>query len=109
MARTFNRSTVLYMYEQMVRLNPKLYQQWGDELFMLLNANGPGYLWQNATLAPAAPGTPDSASEQVAVGQNDFNLGELIRIKRLATRPMLSRFIRFGLRHRLDERIGRFL
>jgi glycogen(starch) synthase len=116
MARQFKRKTVLFMYEQMVKANSELYREWGDQLFMLINANGPGYLWNNGSISYPSIGYAHQTSDQVSespqqsqVDGLEFSISELIRMKRLATRPIFSKMIKWVLKHRLDERFIRYL
>lgn len=40
----------LYLYDLIVQQHSELYREYGDELFQLLNANGPSHLWQHPAL-----------------------------------------------------------
>ncbi|WP_367353452.1 glycosyltransferase [Achromobacter animicus] len=106
MARQFRRSTVLYMYEQMAKKNPAIYQRFGDELFMLMNANGPGYLWNNPTMTyPSIGYIGDgaiTAAESTAVA-TEFSAGDLMRLKALASRPFMAKIIRLVLSFKADK------
>ncbi|MNT67599.1 hypothetical protein D3C72_2057550 [compost metagenome] len=110
MARQFRRSTVLYMYEQMARKNPEVYQRFGAELFMLMNANGPGYLWNNPTMSYPQIGyigdgtITATASTAVAA---EFSAGDLMRLKALASRPLVARIIRLALSFKADKWLKR--
>lgn len=110
MARQFRRSTVLYMYEQMAKKNPGIYQRFGDELFMLMNANGPGYLWNNPTMTyPTVGYIGDgaiTAAESTAVAA-EFSAGDLMRLKALASRPFMAKIIRLVLSLRADKWLKR--
>ena len=41
------RDQLLYLHELMVKLHPELYGHYGAEIFNLLNANGPGTIWEH--------------------------------------------------------------
>ncbi len=45
MFREIKYNQMQYLYDTIVSGHPHLYQEYGDELFLLQNANGPGYLW----------------------------------------------------------------
>ena len=45
--QTATRNQLLYLYERMTHKHPELYQQYGHEVFNLLNANGPGTIWEH--------------------------------------------------------------
>ncbi|UJF34267.1 glycosyltransferase [Paenibacillus hexagrammi] len=49
MSRQFNRDMVTYLLDQLSSHHPKLYEKFGLEIYNLLVANGPGYLWNNPT------------------------------------------------------------
>ncbi len=53
MARGFNKFNRLYLYRIMSNKHKALYQKYGYEIFNLLLANGPSYLYDNPTLKPA--------------------------------------------------------
>ncbi len=106
MARQFNRSTVIYMYEQMVKKNNGIYKEYGDELFMLVNANGPGYLWNNPTIAYPPLAYAGSSEGTGEMGDVGFSIGEMMRLKRIVAHPVFSRLIRFALSARLDRWFG---
>lgn len=50
MSRQFNPVTISYSYERMSSCHAALYKEYGYEVFNLMVANGPGYLWNNPTL-----------------------------------------------------------
>ncbi|MEH2238475.1 glycosyltransferase [Nostoc sp.] len=42
-----NREQLLYLYELITALHPQLYQDYGTEIYHLLNQNGASWLWDN--------------------------------------------------------------
>jgi glycosyltransferase involved in cell wall biosynthesis len=56
MSRQFNRDNVLYLYQLLAAKHRSLYAEYAPEVVNLLNANGPGYLFNNPTLDPPAVG-----------------------------------------------------
>ncbi|MEH2321547.1 glycosyltransferase family 2 protein [Nostoc sp.] len=42
-----NREQLLYLYELIAALHPELYQDYGAEIYHLLNQNGASWLWDN--------------------------------------------------------------
>ncbi|SDN35101.1 Glycosyltransferase involved in cell wall bisynthesis [Paenibacillus sp. yr247] len=50
MSRQFNRKIVNELYFKLSQYHCDLYEKYGFELFNLMNANGPGYLWNNPTI-----------------------------------------------------------
>ena len=49
MARQFNVNKVLYLYELLSSKNAEIYNKYGVEVFNIVNANGPGLLYDNPT------------------------------------------------------------
>lgn len=47
MARGFNANNVLYLTEIITKNHKKLYSEYGPELYNIISANGPGYLYNN--------------------------------------------------------------
>lgn len=50
MARAFNKSNRLYLYQLLAEKHKEFYATFAAEVFGLLNANGPGFLLDNPTL-----------------------------------------------------------
>lgn len=50
MARGFNKSNMAYLYQLITEKHKKLYTNFATDLTNLLNANGPGYQFENPTL-----------------------------------------------------------
>lgn len=107
MARQFRRSTVLYLYELMAQKNSWLYEKYGAELFMLINANGPGYLWNNPTLTYPVLGYITSLDQSTVsagdIASGQLSIGELMRLKQLASHPIVARVIKKLLSLRIDK------
>jgi len=49
MFQSINRTRQLFLYDLIVREHPDLYRKYGEELFCLLNANGPAWAWDLPT------------------------------------------------------------
>lgn len=47
MAREFNANNLLYSHELITKNHKKLYSKYGSELFNILEANGPSYMYNN--------------------------------------------------------------
>ncbi|CAH1193341.1 hypothetical protein PAECIP111893_00438 [Paenibacillus plantiphilus] len=50
MSRKFDREIVVELYKKITIEHPELFNKYGAELYNLVYANGPGYLWNNPTL-----------------------------------------------------------
>ena len=106
MSRQFNPSSISYMYEQIATKNNKLYREYGDELFMLVNTNGSGIGWTNPTNRPfyvqnqmvsiASYALSESPTEQ-------FSHNQIIRLKKIAASPVCKILIKFLLFFKIDE------
>lgn len=46
MFRAITPAQMNHLYDVIVESHPKLYRQYGPDLFMLQTANGPGYIWE---------------------------------------------------------------
>lgn len=52
MARGFNKFNQLYLYSLLVDKHKEAYREFAPDIFKLLLANGPGYLYDNPTVEP---------------------------------------------------------
>nr|WP_214449345.1 glycosyltransferase [Flavihumibacter rivuli] len=52
MSRGFNRNNMLYLYRLLSHKHADFYSRYAKEIFNLLMANGPSYLYDNPTLKP---------------------------------------------------------
>ena len=50
MSKAFNPGVVINIYNQIVEQNMQAYKEYSIEIIKLMNANGPGYLWNNPSL-----------------------------------------------------------
>jgi hypothetical protein len=99
------------MYEQLAKKNPEIYQRFGNELFMLMNANGPGYLWNNPTMTYPQIGYIGDGTVVAAAASNaestavagEFSAGDIMRLKTLASRPLVAKIIRLALSFKADK------
>lgn len=51
MAQSFNRYSELYLYRIISRKHSDFYREYAEEVTNILNANGPGFLYKNPTMA----------------------------------------------------------
>ena len=47
MSRQFNRDMIMYLFEKMSEEHSTVFNNYSDQIYNLLIANGPGYLWNN--------------------------------------------------------------
>lgn len=81
MSRQFNRTMLRYLYEKLAEKNKNIYSQYGDEIFQLLVANGPGYFWNNPTFE--SPELQHVYEHKEATNANEafgYQRAELLRI-----------------------------
>lgn len=80
MSRQFNRSMIIYLINQLSEHHPDLYSKFGLEIYNLLVANGPGYLWNNPTFEhpPVEYSLNQAPAESIA--NDNITKYELMRI-----------------------------
>lgn len=100
MSRQFNRDMILYLRQKLSEYNPTIYQKHGVELFNLIDANGPGYLWDNPTLTYPIVGYGTDVSTDVS----DVNVMKH-ELMRLAYSKWGSRLIKLFFKLRLNKMI----
>ncbi|MGG4034634.1 glycosyltransferase [Paenibacillus cisolokensis] len=98
MSRQFNRDVVIYLREKLSSFHVKLYQKYGLELFNLIDANGPGYLWDNPTLNYPIVGFGIGNSSNF----QDLNTRKY-ELMRIANSKWGSRLIRLFFKLRLQK------
>ena len=49
MTRVMSNTARMYLYKTLEERHKDLYEEYGGEIYNLVNANGPGYLWGNQT------------------------------------------------------------
>ena len=62
MYQSSNRNQQLYLFDLLTQRHTESYHRWGAELFNLLNANGPSYLWNNPAISTAEVPTASIAA-----------------------------------------------
>lgn len=101
MSRQFNRDMIIYLRERMASINSPIYEKHGAELFKLVDANGPGYLWDNPTMAyPTIGYGANSSNDFSDLNSQKYELMRLAnskwgsRLIKLAFKLKVNRFIR---------------
>lgn len=79
MSRKFDRNIVVSLYEKIASKHGELYERYGQEIFNIINANGPGYLWNNPTIEYPELGYISSGTDENSENIN-FQKYELMRI-----------------------------
>ncbi|MDX2110395.1 MAG: glycosyltransferase [Verrucomicrobiota bacterium] len=79
------RDQQLYLYEQLVRLHPALYQRWGGELFALQNANGPAHTWNRPAGNPPFEDRENAFNHTLGLKNAEIN-----RLKQATLMPVLT-------------------
>ncbi|MFD2659288.1 glycosyltransferase [Paenibacillus thailandensis] len=95
MSRQFNRDVIIYLRQRLSEFNSSLYQKYGLELFNLIDANGPGYLWDNPTLD--YPPVSLAYNEQSSIGSQKQEL------MRLANSKWGSRIIKLFFKLKMNK------
>lgn len=68
------RHQFLYLYEQLTRLHPEAYRQFGPELFLLQNANGPAESWNRPAGNPPIEDRQNSLQQRLTDLQNELEM-----------------------------------
>ncbi|GGJ00946.1 glycosyltransferase [Paenibacillus hunanensis] len=102
MSRQFNPDMLLYLRDYMSHQHKELYDKHSVELFNLIDANGPGYLWNNPSLSyPPVGYTYPNATLNSTVTDPTAQKQELMRIANSKWGQRLIRIV-FKLRlHRI--------
>ncbi|MNC15724.1 UDP-Gal:alpha-D-GlcNAc-diphosphoundecaprenol beta-1,3-galactosyltransferase [compost metagenome] len=98
MARQFNRDVVIYLRERMATINSPVYDKFGAELFKLIDANGPGYLWDNPTFTYPVIGYGVNNTDDFS----DMN-AQKYELMRLASSKWGSRLIKLVFKMKLNK------
>ncbi|WP_162551155.1 glycosyltransferase [Paenibacillus tepidiphilus] len=98
MARQFNRDVVIYLRERMASINSQVYDKYGAELFKLIDANGPGYLWDNPTFTYPVIGYGVNNTDDFS----DVN-AQKYELIRLASSKWGSRLIKLAFKLKLNR------
>ncbi|WP_238916670.1 glycosyltransferase [Clostridium sp. YIM B02555] len=80
MSRQFNRDMVIYLLDKLSSSHPKLFEKHGLEIYNLIIANGPGYLWNNPTFEYPIVGHLVSENVSEDNVENNKQKYELLRI-----------------------------
>lgn len=100
MSRQFNRKMVIYLLDKLSHGHPDLYKKFGLEIYNLIVANGPGYLWDNPTLDYPDVGYVESNSDQKGFSDYAHMKYELMRI---ANSKWGKRIIKFMFMLRINR------
>lgn len=100
MSRQFNRDMIVYLLDQLSLHHPKLYREHGLEIYNLLVANGPGYLWNNPTFEHPPVEYTNNQKSVSDVQQNNVIKYELMRV---ANSKWGSRLIKVFLKLKLNK------
>lgn len=73
MSRGFNRNNMLYLYNLIAEKNRQIYQEYAVEVIGLLNANGPGFLYDNPTVELPQVGFLKNSDISVEVSNIDLD------------------------------------
>lgn len=98
MSRQFNRDMILYLREKLCDFNSEMFEKYGAELFKLIDANGPGYLWDNPTLTYPVIGYGANDNRDF----NDIN-AKKHELMRLANSKWGARIIKIAFKLRINK------
>ncbi|MFC3846891.1 glycosyltransferase family A protein, partial [Paenibacillus sp. MAH-36] len=100
MSRQFNREMITYLLDQLSLHHPKLYENFGLEIYNLIVANGPGYLWNNPTFSH--PTVEYSSGQPQAA---EFHTDNVVKFElmRVANSKWGNRFIKTFFKMKLNK------
>ncbi|ETT50047.1 glycosyl transferase family protein [Paenibacillus sp. FSL R7-269] len=98
MSRQFNRDMIIYLRERMASINSPVYEKYGAELFKLVDANGPGYLWDNPTMTYPTVGYGNNNTDDFS----DIN-AQKYELMRLANSKWGARLIKLAFKLKINK------
>lgn len=99
MTRVMSSGARMYLYKTLEERHKELYEEYGGEIYNLVNANGPGYLWGNQTwIQPRFGHIADKVS---SVTYEDFE----IENRRLKSELKIIKSSKFYKMHLIYEKI----
>lgn len=108
MSRQFNRENMLYLYGLISQKHADFYGEYAKDVFNLLNANGPGYLYDNPTWELPPVGFVSKEAKSSGIVSSDWSTHEIpVELKEkllsLWSRPLFRRGLKLFFRLRLDK------
>ncbi|HEY8594863.1 MAG TPA: hypothetical protein VIL84_06440 [Devosiaceae bacterium] len=105
MSRVWNRGTEVLLREWMCELNADIYGTWGEELFQLMNANGPGWLWNNGSLSYPQLGYLEGkiSPDHLSALRWKFDSEHLAELVKMLEEPAVVWMIQAVVRRRLHR------
>lgn len=100
MSRQFNRSMIIYLINQLSEHHPELYSKFGLEIYNLLLANGPGYLWNNPTFEH--PPVEYSLNQPPAESIVNDNITKY-ELMRIANSPLGNKLIKLAFKMKINK------
>ena len=100
LARRLTRDAVIALQCGIAAAHARLYDDHGSEVYRILTANGPGYLWNNPTLAQPGVELRDFLDEGYEGLQDAAQRLELLR---MANSKLGSRLLRLAFKLRLNR------
>ena len=105
MSRSADRNQVVLMRERIGILNANQFDVWGSEIFQLMNANGPGYLWSNGSVdyPPVGHLNGPTAPNRLSSLRWKFDPERLNEIAGMLDEPAVVWLIEAAMRRRLHR------
>ncbi len=102
MSKSFNRDKVLYLFDVMSNGHKSVYEKYAAEIFNLMVANGPGYLWNNPTFEH---NSVDYVDRSEWVSEKNINNEQYLKyeLKRIMNSKWGQRLIRILFRYRINK------
>ncbi|MEM1867736.1 MAG: glycosyltransferase [Thermosphaera sp.] len=108
MFRQINRTKMIYLYQLIANKNRDFFNQYGAEVINLLNANGPGYLYDNPTwelpsvgFVAGGTGTPARVQDWSDASSPPAEVKQALTV--LWSSPLFRKFLKMFFRLRLHK------
>ena len=95
MTRVMSNGARMYLYKTLEERHKELYEEYGGDVYNLVNANGPGYLWWNQTWPNEFCGTHANSENQSVQMKN--------KLMKIASSKRGKRLINLFFKLKLDK------
>ncbi|MCI9487240.1 MAG: glycosyltransferase [Lachnospiraceae bacterium] len=95
MTRVMSNGARMYLYKTLEEKHKELYEEYGGDVYNLVNANGPGYLWWNQTWPNEFCGTHANSENQSVQMKN--------KLMKIASSKRGKRLINLFFKLKLDK------
>ncbi len=101
MARQFNRDMIMYLFEEFSKQHSDIISKYSKDVYNLMLANGPGYLWNNPTFEHSDINYVSREINEHMDTENPFMINE--ELKRIASTKLGQMMIRLALKLKFNK------